>query len=348
MMLKGEPPKFELPSKIEMLLASLAQYFSAKNKPTLAKLIVNARYRIKEQWEYDNWDGGTYGHALFLQLPSALYYATVDNADECASDIREAINKLKGVQGEYVAIVFLELLAEDAASDWRERSGFLVNSDAATRPADDDRTARLWTPGYFKLFLSHKAEYKRETAAFKDCMATYGVSCFVAHEDIEPTAEWQAEIERALLSMDALAALLTPNFSDSHWTDQEVGAAVGRRVQVISIRLGKDPYGFIGKYQGVPGHGLKSTDLAKKVYELLWNLPHLKAKLVESLVTRFKTAGSFEHANNLMEYVERLDTLSPHLIDQLDLAYQSNRQVRNAWKVEDRLPTVLRRLRGHA
>lgn len=347
-MARGEPIKFELPPKMEKLLASLSAYYTSHNKAVLRNLIVNARYSVKEGWDYDNWNGGTHGHALYLQLPSALYYEVVDKADEYASDIREGINKLANVQNEHIATVFLELLEEDAASDWRETSGFLVHSDAAVRPADDDRTARLWTPGFLKLFLSHKAEYKRETSAFKDKMAEYGVSCFVAHEDIEPTKEWQVEIERALLSMDALAALLTATFSDSRWTDQEVGAAVGRKTPVIAIKLGKDPYGFIGKYQAVQGHGVPAGDLAKRVYELLWKIPRLRSRLAESLVVRFKTASSFDHANALMPYVEKLEQLSPHLIEQLDKASQTNRQVRDAWVVKDKLPAILQRLRGIA
>jgi len=35
----------------------------------------------------------------------------------------------------------------------------------------------------------------------------FGISAFVAHVDIDPTKEWQDEIEAALFSMDALAAI---------------------------------------------------------------------------------------------------------------------------------------------
>lgn len=275
-----------------------------------------------------------------------LYFESVDKADEYASDIRDGINKLANVPNEHIAEVFFELLEEDAASDWRERSGLLVHAGAAVRPADDDHTSRLWTPGFLKLFLSHKAEYKRETAAFKEAMAEYGVSCFVAHEDIEPTKEWQVEIERALLSMDALTALLTPTFSDSRWTDQEVGAAVGRRVPVIAVKLGKDPYGFIGKYQAVPGHGVKAADLAERVYRLLWTVPRLRVRLAESLVVRFATANSFRQANSLMTYVAKLEQLPPDLISQLMDASQNNGQLIGANEVKAKLPAVLKRLRG--
>ena len=43
----------------------------------------------------------------------------------------------------------------------------------------------------------------------KSELARLGVSCFVAHEDIEPSTEWQEEIMAAVFSMHALAGLLT-------------------------------------------------------------------------------------------------------------------------------------------
>ena len=59
--------------------------------------------------------------------------------------------------------------------------------------------------------------------------------------------------------MDALAAILTPGFNESKWTDQEVGVAVGRGSLIIPIRKGMNPYGFIGKYQGMQGKKHKTS-----------------------------------------------------------------------------------------
>ena len=67
--------------------------------------------------------------------------------------------------------------------------------------------------------------------------------------------------------MDALVALLTENFHDSNWTDQEVGVAIGRDVPVITIRMGTDPYGLMGKWQALSGcHFSKSDDMAAKIF----------------------------------------------------------------------------------
>jgi len=107
---------------------------------------------------------------------------------------------------------------------------------------------------------------------------------FVAHEDIEPTAEWQEEIEIALSTMDAFLVMLTPGFCESKWTDQEVGFAVGRRIPVVPIKLKLNPYGFIGKYQALQGKNLTIPDLASEILDLLLKKPSIGTKITSALV----------------------------------------------------------------
>ena len=70
----------------------------------------------------------------------------------------------------------------------------------------------------FKVFISHLATNRQFAGALQQCLLEYGISCFVAHNDIEPTTEWVVEIETALATCDAAIALLTPNFHESNWT----------------------------------------------------------------------------------------------------------------------------------
>jgi TIR domain len=136
--------------------------------------------------------------------------------------------------------------------------------------------SKFWRPNHFRLFLSHLSSFKEKTSQLQKNLLNYGISSFVAHEDIEPTQEWLGEIEKALFSMDALAAILMPGFEESNWTDQEVGVAVGRDVLVIPIRRGKDPYGFIGKYQGMQANGKSIGSVSEEIFKILSN--HHKTK----------------------------------------------------------------------
>lgn len=49
-----------------------------------------------------------------------------------------------------------------------------------------------------------------------------------------------------------LIAVVSPNFADSEWTDQEVGFALARGIPVLPVNAGKPPYGFLGHIQAVP------------------------------------------------------------------------------------------------
>ena len=344
-MRQDRTPRFELPAKLEQVLASLSGYYGRNNKPLLQKLIVNSAYHVHEEWTYDNLDGGTYGHAIYFQIPEPIFYEVFDNLGEVAQELREGINRLSNTQNEYIHEVFLELQESQILENWREQSGVLIQPNIAIVAPMADQLNRLWKPGYFRLFISHVSANKVQASELKNELQLYGVSSFVAHNDIEPTREWQDEIENALYSMDALLALLTKDFHDSNWTDQEIGVAIGRQVPIAHIRLGRDPYGFIGKYQALSGINKDAGPLANDIYELLWANPRLNERLVESLVTRFEDSDSYAHANSLMGYVEKIEKARPGVIDRLEDAPQRNSQVARAWHVKGRLPAVLERLR---
>lgn len=184
--------------------------------------------------------------------------------------------------------------------------------------------ARIWEGDGFRLFLSHRAEDKKKTSELKKQLRKYGVCAFVAHEDIKPTEAWQREIERALQSMDALAALMTKNFHDSRWTDQEVGFALGRRVPIIAVNFGLNPYGFIGSMQA-----LKSDwdNAAQEIVTLL-----LKNKeMIDAYVQAIADCASWNDGNSLAEILPALKGLDENQAQALVDAYNSNSEVHGSW-----------------
>lgn len=131
----------------------------------------------------------------------------------------------------------------------------------------------------FRLFISHIAKHKGKATRLKECLASYSVSGFVAHEDIHPTLEWQVEIERALYNMDAFLAIHTPGFKDSFWTQQEVGFALGRGAKIISFKMGEDPTGFISRQQALARQGKTAERIAQEVDTILSADPLTSGKL---------------------------------------------------------------------
>jgi hypothetical protein len=110
---------FELPKKFEKMLAALAIYYSQHNKLVLQKVLVNSRYHIHEEWSSDNWNGGTYGHAVYFQVPRLIYFEIFDNLNDVRMEIRQDINRFSNVQNEFIEEIFLELQDDPALENWR-------------------------------------------------------------------------------------------------------------------------------------------------------------------------------------------------------------------------------------
>jgi hypothetical protein len=204
----------------------------------------------------------------------------------------------------------------------------------------------FWLPQEPRVFISHVAPFKKDATVFKKCMRMFGINGFVAHEDIEPSKEWQDEIEVALSTMDALLALLTPGFNESKWTDQEVGVAIGRRVPVIAVRVGLDPYGLIGKYQAVQGAGRKIFDICDDILTIFLQKPGIGTRITDALVRQLAASGSWSEAKKKMDYIERCQHLRPEMIKAIEKAMEENSQVREAWGVPERIKALISRTRS--
>lgn len=143
----------------------------------------------------------------------------------------------------------------------------------------------------FKLFISHLSVDKLKATRLRECLVPYSISGFVAHEDIHPTLEWQSEIERALYSMDSFIAVHTKGFSASHWCQQEVGFAIGRGMKVISLKMGEDPTGFIGKHQALSRKDRTAEQIAKEIDALLADDVRTSTKLAEAKKAALNSIG---------------------------------------------------------
>ena len=177
--------------------------------------------------------------------------------------------------------------------------------------------------GYL-IFLSHKVEVKKEVQALKEGLEFYGVEAFVAHSDIDPGTEWQDEILAALHDMKAFVPILTKGFRDSHWTDQEVGYAVAADVPIIPLRIDLDPYGFMGKYQGL------SCDWENAPSEIISALID-DPNLVDAFIDAVSECPDFASANRLSEILPSIEALKEAQISRLVSVFNENEQIRNSY-----------------
>ena len=316
----AENPTHELSVDIERYLAALSKLYAQDGKRELQQIIVNAQTRVVEGWSYDNWNGGTYGHALYLTIPDALFMPIAKERDRIQKEIAQDLNNLHNVQNEFIDQVFIEMeFADDG--EWRKHSGLLL---AANRTVSREAAKRVWQDDSFRIFLSHKSEVKRETATLKTRLQLFGASAFVAHEDIHPTKEWQEEIENALATMDAFVALMTDQFHNSDWTDQEVGYTLARGVPIIAVRLGRDPYGFLGKFQGLSSDW---DSAAQDIVKLLIN----QERMISAYIRALRSCPNFDAGNLLSLVLPNIQHLSTQQIDELIDAYNANGELRGSF-----------------
>ena len=190
---------------------------------------------------------------------------------------------------------------------------------------------RIWGHSGLRMFISHTNSCKDQAAELKSQLGILGMSAFVAHEDIEPSKQWQKEIRRALFTMDVLIAIVSEDFVMSKWTDQEVGVAVGREAPVVSIRLGADPYGFIGDVQAISGSDTPEQ-WAKKLFEISLENSQLRSKATDAFILSVSRVTSFAEADDLFErYLPMIRSLSSRQHSELVTAYNGNGQVLGAF-----------------
>jgi hypothetical protein len=338
---------FRLPGRVDSYLATLNRFYKRMNEALLREIVVNGIVSIHEGWDCETYyDGTSYGHAITLMVPEDTFFKVMGRIDDLRSRIAADINKLDNSQNERVSEVFIEMEPTES-NHWREQSGvYRPRTPVSSIPVE--ALQRIWGPEHVRLFLSHKSSVKEDVSRLKQSFARCGIAAFVAHEDIEPTEEWQREIERALFSMDALVALLSSDYHDSDWTDQEAGVAIGRGVPLITIRLGRNPYGLMGKGQGLGGCGWDDTDsIAVKIFHLLHKCLPDKSRLFECALSAYTASTSWtDSAWKVKHLLSFFKSLTEEQVAHIVNAYRMNCQNKDSFNGMDLLKPLLENWTG--
>lgn len=244
-------------------------------------------------------------------------------------------NEWNGSADAYVLHMVAEA-SDQSLIDLARHVGFQFEEVSAS-PIDPS----FWRKGMLRLFVSHLAEHCKFAAELQEALLALGISCFIAHNDIEPTRDWQTQIEMALATCDALVALLHQGFHASSWTDQELGFAMGRGVPVFAVRFGEDPYGFIGRFQAFNGNRKPPATLAHELFDAYINNTQTRHRMSEAVVELFEESSSFAEAKVRMDYLEGLELWEPSFSKRIRLAATTNSQIRESWHVPDRVSALI-------
>jgi hypothetical protein len=205
-----------------------------------------------------------------------------------------------------------------------------VQGESAANPSPPSDAGGPWEAGAFRLFLSHTHHHAAFAGRLREVLMRWGVDLFVAHDRIEPTAEWQGTIESALRTSFALAALLTPEFVASAWCDQEVGLALGRGQVIVPIMNPAQPHGFIAKFQGLRvGANDTPATVAQRLYDLLRTHQLTREQMAPAVVRRYARSSSYNVVRENFQLLEQIpdELWTETMADEVRSAPEGNGQV---------------------
>lgn len=279
--------------------------------PELSKYLVDSN--IDEVWvDHDNWNGGIDIYNIVLKVPIELF-KSMRKRNAITQTEKELVKcYVDAMRGDGEKVQISQVIISPANADVMQLG--TNNND------------RMWKPGYFRLFISHLSQNKRSAANLKSCLYNYGISGFVAHEDITPSKEWELEIEAALFSLDALCAIVVPEFEKSQWCDQEIGIALGRKKMVFSIKRGKDPYGFFGKYQALTSQD-SANEMAKALVKAICANDITRGEYFTKIVNLVLNASSVTTARMFIHVLSESEYMDKQYVELLHSNFTNNQNI---------------------
>lgn len=149
-----------------------------------------------------------------------------------------------------------------------------------------------------KVFLSYSNVDKELAGKIKNKIEDYGLTVFLAHEDIEPLEEWVERIRAELEACDIFIPILTKHFYESEWTDQETGIAFTRNKLIIPLKVSDDPYGFISHIQALKIDVDEIGPSCYKLAKVIVSRPAFVGLFRDALIKKFGDSWSFDDAGH--------------------------------------------------
>ena len=337
-----------IPKKIRTYLERVLLDYSEherEHSEVLRQIISKSRFYVDLGVQSDNWNGRSYYHDLFVFAPKeVLKLVALGTEEKLCEELSESLRVCsKSITNEFIGNVFIE---PGDRADQRYRDSFSL--EGGSEEEVEPEALALWPSGHIRMFISHRDGDKREAAELAEEMKFYGISCFVAHDDIRPAKSWPTEIVHALKTMDVMLLFVTSDFHESYWVNQEIGFALGRGTLVVPLKLGPaDPKGFAGSIQAVTGKIEYMKAAAKKVYSALLEEDDLRQRLQGALIRAFVESENFNVAiKRLREMEQRIESLSTDELNMIKRGFAENDQLHNCQVVNWQLPKLLTRLTG--
>lgn len=303
----------------EILL--LRKLLKLKNRNDLAELLGGALGDVNESNQYGNYLNSVIA-SYEIYAPIDKYYSLKELKEQDKKIILDLILDIHPLEEGAPEIVDfnIRLLKE-------EDSHILSEDSAKDLPTKSIR-----------VFVSYSTEDKVIAGQIKNSLHEFGLEVFLAHEDISPSLEWQDVILQNLESIDIFVPLLSSNFIQSSWTDQESGYALAKDKYIIPISLDDtNPYGFIGKYQTLRIATSQVYSGCLLIVKTICSNVKFTEAMINLLIKSFENSVSFDMAGIRSHLLSEAKKISKAQLDQIIKAAIENSQIRFSFKAREYL-----------
>lgn len=303
-------------------IKNIQEILRLEGREDLAKLLNNSKSFVNQSNQY-----GTYAFSVISTF-------------EIHSPVRECLT-LKKLSNDDKKIIFDSVLniypPRDSEPEIVDIEYLILRSEIIDKQEiDQSNLPNNSTPNSFptlKIFVSYSTEEKKLAGVFGDKLREMGFDVFLAHEDIQPSKEWVDEILNNLNKSDIFLPIITNNFKQSNWTDQECGIAFSKNLKIIPVHVQLHPYGFIGKYQSLT---LKTIDIpgimvaCNQILEMLEADETYSKKMRGFYVGRFINSASFNQTRKYLRKIISITDLTNEEAHQVLTASITNDQISGA------------------
>lgn len=207
-----------------------------------------------------------------------------------------------------------------------------------------------------RIFISYSHKDKKIAGAIKEAFNYYGMEAFLAHEDIKVGQEWIDVILTNLKQFDVFVAVLSKNFFESEWTNQEVGFAICKGTIVVPISIdGTIPSGFLRIFQALTKFEYKEyqksyfdkeiiLDCKESIFDVIKIIsanPDFRENIKDSLIRGLTNLWSYRTAEKHLALLNELQPFSSEQINEIINQSLNNRQIYEASQCKTILKQML-------
>ena len=182
-----------------------------------------------------------------------------------------------------------------------------------------------------KIFLSHSDKDKKIASELKYKLSKYGLSVFLAHEDIDGGSDWVSKLYEEIQNSKIFIMLLSKNYHSSNYTEQEAGIALNCSKTILPISIdGTKPYGFVSSKQAISCSIPFETSKLEKIIGICKLDNTSTSSDLDKLLSELENSSSYTESATLAPNLKKYD-FSESQLRRLVYSVLSNPQVSYSW-----------------